>query len=373
MGSHVYFSNGKEYEGASEEAIQQMASFYTAVDFTIPEPLPGHPQLQPAQWPHHLGYGSSLMDIGLLQEWQTNQIINNNEPLMFDWQPEPTQTWNLERHNLDANPPTAHLLGETSPSPARTGAAFASSHFKFDKVFEGANAWHTGWAEDVFPDGGEVLPSVESNTGSVSIDVLKSVEMETVGRAPKRRRASPPALDLSDYNTTMAEVPTSRPSHVHRFRPAQSLKPPHVLSSTTAQPYKSSTVMAVPPDAPTTERAPVSPEKRRRAPTPTIEFPEHMSTTMKTTTKSPTTELQSPPPLIPSVRVIVDDRVIGLKSRRGNHAVFKTQSANAKRGHYASDVWEGHKAAIKKLYIDEGQPLREVMKTMEKQHNFPAT
>ncbi|CAN8095887.1 unnamed protein product [Discula destructiva] len=94
---------------------------------------------------------------------------------------------------------------------------------------------------------------------------------------------------------------------------------------------------------------------------------------MATSSTPPPSIFPTSPELIPSVRIISDRRETVTKLRRGSNAVFKTQSANARRGHYASEVWEGHKAAIKKMYIDEGKPLREVIKTMEIEHDFPAT
>lgn len=370
MGSHVYLP-GKEQDGVSEEAIQQMSPFYTTVDYAMPEPPPAYSQMQAAQWPHH--FGSNPVGIGLLQEWQTSRIVNNNEPLMFDWQPEPIQTWDLQRHSQAADPHNAQLFGDLSPPPFRTDATFSSPHYRSDKAFEAADAWQTGWAEDVSSGGDEVLSSVESIPGPMRIDVPESVEVGIASRPPKRRRrASAPTLDLAEYTTPMVDVPM-QPSLVDSFVPVQGPEPQHVVLSAATQLHESSTVTATSFNASTPQRVPIPTEKRRRAPTPTIEFPEYMTTTAESTTTSSMTILQSPSPLIPSVRVIADERGCGVKSRSGSQAIFKTQSANAKRGHYASDVWEGHKAAIEKLYIDEGKPLREVIKTMEKQHDFPAT
>lgn len=44
-----------------------------------------------------------------------------------------------------------------------------------------------------------------------------------------------------------------------------------------------------------------------------------------------------------------------------------------RRGQYDPQVWEGHKERIRQLYIDQAKPLREVIDTMAKTHNFHAT
>jgi hypothetical protein len=114
-------------------------------------------------------------------------------------------------------------------------------------------------------------------------------------------------------------------------------------------------------------------EKRRRAPTPTVDFDEYFTPIAEPSPIPQAPTAQPTPQPTALARPSTARRDSAAKPRRGSHTVFKTQSANSKRGHYASDVWEAHKATIKKLYIDDGKPLRELIRVMEKEHDFPAT
>lgn len=59
-------------------------------------------------------------------------------------------------------------------------------------------------------------------------------------------------------------------------------------------------------------------------------------------------------------------------SSYGTHEALSTRGSNPGRCPSRYD-WSKHMSAIKRLYIDEDRPLKEVMEIMQKEHNFIAT
>jgi len=96
---------------------------------------------------------------------------------------------------------------------------------------------------------------------------------------------------------------------------------------------------------------------------------EHMS-------NSPSSSLHSDlPSRIPSLKRETEDSVTG---RRQHQLPLRIVSCTEKRpgsrrALHSPQVWDSHKSTIKRLYIDEGKPLREVMRAMQEQHNFKAS
>lgn len=351
MGSHIYPLDRNEQDGSCED----VNPFYTNVDFAIPPEHPlAWPQLQPATWQPESG---DMMSMGFLQSWETDRIINNDGPVMFGWQPGPIDAWDSQSRDPAAGFHNAQVL---APNPAQADGTFPGPLDKLEETFGASEKWQTmGWVEDVSLVVGEVVPSVES----------VPVEMESSLRAAKRRRKShETTANLSEYASPVVGG-LVQPLSIQPMVPAQGPVHQHRVSTTATQLPGGVTTA----DGTAVQRAHIPTEKRRRAPTPTIDFFEPDIPTDHTPTIPLTPKSESPFPFTPSVRVIDDGRDPAVKLRHGIDAVFKTQSANSKRGHYASEVWEQHKAAIKKLYIDESKPLREVIQTMERDHQFRAT
>lgn len=180
--------------------------------------------------------------------------------------------------------------------------------------------------------------------------------------------------EMPVYNTPMAENSMRSPEgplHVAVQPPEQQQPVPPTTSMfmdyerVTAEPHPSPMQQSQTHDGG---------QPRIREPTPKLEeMPEYDMLNIQPHPAPPAAMPQSPPVTVHLIGPVVAPRGPTSKVRRGTQAVFKTQSANSKRGHYASDVWEGHKTVIKKLYIDDGKPLREVIKIMETDHGFPAT
>lgn len=350
MSPNLYLSESNE----QDVVYKEIAPIYTTVDS---EPSLSYPQLQPAAWQHASG---EVMNMDCWQPWQTSHIMNNNGPVMFDWQSDPIEAWDLQRRDLAAN---VHDVQAFAP-PATSFCAedvFPGPPIKLETTFGANHEWQTGWVEHVTPAEEEVVPSVEG----------VSVEMEASNRAAKRRRRSiAPSTRLSDYAPTVGDGLVGL-SPIQPIMSTMDTGHQHLeLTMATQLPGSAVTAGETSP-----QRDNFLAEERRRS--STTESPAYVganiTSTVLTNTAPPMPMSEAPFPLMPSVRVIDDGRDSAGKPRQGIDAVFKTQSANTKRGHYASDVWEQHKGAIKKLYIDEGRPLREVIKTMEVEHHFPAT
>lgn len=334
--TQTYYSNGTEQEEVYEEVVQQINPYYASMNFAIPAPdLPAaHSQFQAAEWQCQ---PNNMMWMEALQPWPTNGMLNTTEPVYSDWQTNASPAWDFNGQNAFANLQNAQAFPVQSPSPTQVDNTFASPTHQFQQQFPANNAWATGWVEEIPPAApvAEVMPSVEAMpdvTIHAPAPIHAPVPVPAHAAPPRRQRAPTPTIEFPEYVTPVDGVP-------------------------------------VPPLP-----VPVRVEKRRRAPTPTIEFEEY-ATPFFETTPIPRAAIAPPPPEPPAATRPVPARRDSppAKVGRGSQTVFKTQSANSKRGHYASDVWERHKPVIQKLYIEEGKPLREVIRTMETEHKFPAT
>lgn len=325
----TYQPNEEEQEPVYNEHIQQINPFYSAIDFSIPVMPPSHSSFQPANWQCE---PNDMMWMEVLQSWPTNNVVNAPGPVFSDWQTDSMPAWGFHGHsNNIVNPQVMHGLPIQSPSPVRSDSTYQSSPVRFEEAYGGNNMWNGGWVEEVPATIEDVAPSVEVGPEAMTIDLPAPIQAPVPVQAPtpRRRRAPTPTIDFPEYATSMAETP--------------------------AQP------------------ALVRVEKRRRAPTPTVDFDEYFTPVTEPSPIPQAPTAQPTPQPAALARPSTARRDSAAKPRRGSHTVFKTQSANSKRGHYASDVWEAHKATIKKLYIDDGKPLRELIRVMEKEHDFPAT
>lgn len=325
-----YQPNEREQEPVYDAPIQQQINpFYSDMDFTMPNMPPAHSSFQPANW--QCG-PNDMMWMEVLQSWPTNSAMNAPAPVFSDWQTNAMPAWDFQGHNNISNPPVTHGLPNQTPSPVRTDSTYQQSPMRFEEVYGGNHVWNGGWVEEIPPAVEEVVvPSVEVGPEAMTIDLPIPIQAPVPVQAPtpRRRRAPTPTIDFSDYATSVTEAP-ARP-------------------------------------------VPIRAEKRRRAPTPTVDFDDYF-TSVAEPSPIPQASIAQPSPQPASLtRPASARRDAVAKARRGSSTVFKTQSANSKRGHYASDVWEAHKTTIKKLYIDDGKPLRELIRIMEKEHDFPAT
>lgn len=325
-----YQPNEKEQESVYDEPIQHVSSYYPSMDFSIPTMQPTHSSFEPAHWQCE---PNDMMWMEVLQSWPANSVMNAPAPVFSDWQSNAMPAWDFHGHNHMMHPTVTHGLPYQTPSPVRTDSTYQQSPVRYEETYGGNNTWNGGWVEEIPPAVEEVMPSLEVGPEPMTIDLPIPIQAPVPVRAPtpRRRRAPNSTINSPDYVTSTAVVQ--------------------------AQP------------------APVRPEKRRRAPTPTIDF-EECFTTVAEPTPIPKAPIAHPTPQPAPLARPADTtarRDTVAKVRRGSSTVFKTQSTNSKRGHYASDIWEAHKTTIKKLYIDDGKPLRELIRVMEKEHDFPAT
>lgn len=366
MNSHIWVSESKDQDDIYEEK-QEISPSYATVGLDIPEhPPPAYSHLQSPGWQHQHG---GVMDMDMLSAWQTDRILNTDQSLMFEWQPpSPLGIWDAQNRNLATHIHTTQAEHIPSEPLVPTDCEFPEPLFRFDK-----NAiWQVGWTGETSHIVEGVVGLVESSPEPMSHHALVSFEMADQFRPAKRRRkASSPDFEAGEEVTPTAEGPT------HAWHPHSC--PSSISDQSPEQPCRESTASIVFRKFESMEgEDPVHQTSARtagqqRESTPTIQSAETVEQPMESAPISPTPIPQTTFQPRPSARVISDQRDSPAKLRRGGHAVFKTQSTNSKRGHYASEVWEGHKAAIQKLYIDERKPLREVIKIMEKNHNFPAT
>lgn len=326
--TNTHQPNEKEQEPFYDEPIQQVNPFYPAMDFTIPNFPPTHSSFQPANWQCE---PNDMMWMEVLQPWPMNSGMNALAPVFSDWQTNAMPAWEFQGHNNMINPPVAHGLPAQTPSPVRTDSTYQQSPVRFEETYGGNNTWNGGWVEEIPHTVDEVVSSVEVGQEAMTIDLAIPIQAPVPVDAPtpRRRRALTPTMNSQEYVTSVTEHP--------------------------AQPL------------------PVRAEKRRRAPTPTVDFDDYFTPVAEPTPIPQATITQPTPQPSSLARPATARREAVAKVRRGSSTVFKTQSANSKRGHYASDVWEAHKATIRKLYIDDGKPLRELIRIMEKEHDFPAT
>lgn len=337
--TQTYQPNEGGQDEVYEEVVQQINPYYASMNFAIPAPdLPAaHSHFQAAEWQCQ---PDNMMWMEALQPWPTNGMLNTTEPIYSDWQTNATPTWDFQGHNAFAGLQDAQIFPIQSPSPTRVDNSFAPPPQQFQQQFQqqypATNTWATGWVEEIPPAApvSEAMPSVEAVpdvTIHAPAPIHAPVPVPAQAVPARRQRAPTPTIEFPEYATPVDGVP----------------------------------VQPLP--------VPVRVEKRRRAPTPTIDFEEY-ATPFFDPTPVPQAAIAPPPPEpLATTRPVPARRDSPVKARRGSQTVFKTQSANSKRGHYASDVWERHKPVIQKLYIEEGKPLREVIRTMETEHKFPAT
>lgn len=336
MSTQPYQPNEREQDEVYEEVVQQINPYYASMNFAIPAPdLPAaHSHFQAAEWQCQ---PDNMMWMEALQPWPTTSMLNTTAPVFYDWQTNATPTWDFQSQNAFAGLQDAQTFPTQSPSPTRVDNSFAPPQQQFQQQYPANNTWATGWVEEIPPTApvSEVMPSLEAIPAAAihaPAPMQAPVPIPAQTDPPRRQRAPTPTIEFPEYSTPVDGVP----------------------------------VQPLP--------VPVRVEKRRRAPTPTIEFEEYV-TPFYDTTPIQRAAIAPPPPPEPlaATRPSPVRRDSPVKAQRGSQTVFKTQSANSKRGHYASDVWERHKPVIQKLYIEEGKPLREVIRTMETEHKFPAT
>jgi Clr5 domain len=61
------------------------------------------------------------------------------------------------------------------------------------------------------------------------------------------------------------------------------------------------------------------------------------------------------------------------ETARQMQSVFRTQPQAHVHGRYPKEVWESHKPTIKRLYLHERRPLKEVIQIMAQQYGFSAS
>lgn len=338
-------------------------SFYTPAAFASTELPPMYSQFQPAAWQHQ---PSSEVDMTTSQSWSTDRAVHNHGPVLFDWYSSPVEPWDLQCQNLDT---TSQNRGALAFQSSQFSSGFQEAPLKAEKSFEPIQAWQqpSYRAQEGCPAVQEV-PQLWNGSGMFDSRPPLSVELESPGRASKRRRRSSTATLEIQFAPQI--VGSAQPSPVECVAKDQVLEPHRRFPTATAFYVPDH---APPPVADSPQNEWVQIHNSNEGSSPRTESPKCMMPAAEASPVPPTPISQPSPMLTPSVRVISDRRESVSKMRRGSNTVFKTQSANTKRGHYASEVWESHKPAIRKMYIDEGKPLREVIKTMEQDHSFPAT
>ncbi|KAK7749591.1 hypothetical protein SLS53_000167 [Cytospora paraplurivora] len=337
MAPTTYQPDEREQEAVYDGDMQQINPYYpTAVDYNIQQMPPSHSSFQPADWQCE---PNNMMWMEVLQSWPANSVMHAPAPVLPDWQTNAMSAWDLHGHSNMVNPqssshamPMPMPMPMHTPSPVRSDSTFQPSPVRYEGALSSNDTWDGGWVEEIPPVVEGVVSSLASAPETIPIDIALPIQTHIPIQAPtsRRRRAPTPTLEYPDYVTPGAEA---------------SVQP-----------------------------APARPEKRRRAPTPTVDFDQYFPPVVAEAApipQPPVAQLTAQP--VGPARPAAVRREPAAKARRGSHTVFKTQSANTKRGHYATDVWEGHKETIKKLYIDEGKPLRELIRVMEEEHGFPAT
>lgn len=333
MTTQLYLADGHDQDGAYDESIQATIPFYTPATFAPSV----YPHLQPGLDSHRPRIETPVATFPSAPAWP----------------------WDLRVNNSAATSGTGQV---------HQAAAFHSqiqgSQVKFEKLLQPTKVWEPPhWVHGTFP----AAEANEDGWDRMDLSLPVSYGADSPDRASKRRqRSSTSTLEWMQSAGSMDST-TQMPSDtyaanaqdqdwVHETRPPIFSIPDYTLRALGQAPV-------------CTEHAEASEEDFSTM----AATPEDVAQTVEIPKGTPAPTFQTTAVLVPSVRIISDPRDLFPKLRRGNNAGFKTQSCNAKRGHYASNVWEGHKAVIKKMYIDEGKPLREVIRGMEKDHSFPAT
>lgn len=367
MAPQPYQHVGKEEDQAQvtyDEAIYQAQPAFANNNHSFPTDPPGYSVFHPATWQSDM---NSMLFMDALQSWgppPTNgsHLIPNDPRFVtmgLGWQqPSPLMAWDMLGRTMAPEPQMLHPAPVHSPFLVQSDPSYERTVFKSEKPLE--ETWDSGWVEEISPS----LDATMQSAGSIPQEVAINMPVERpppAHVARKRRRVPSPMVDMHVFATNRDEHATG-----------------HVAPHTTDMYMEYGHVSVEPPaqSAPPIQsfQSQSGGRSHPREPTPTLEeLPEYGMADNQSQPTSSGPISQSPTLSARFIGPVATSRTPTSKVRRGTHAVFKTQSANSKRGHYASDVWEGHKAAIKKLYIDEGKPLREVINIMDTEHNFPAS
>lgn len=357
----MYLSEDQKQASVGDETTQATSTFCTPAPLIIAELPPEYTSFQPTTWQYQSNTDTNME---VPRSWETSSIINNHGPTMFDWYSSPVGSWNMQSPNLDVTSQAGQVLGVPAPL---FGSGLQESPFEFEKSFSWDQAWPTGHHAQETHSVAEAVPQLWDGSGTLASKPPESNAIESPGRATKRRRRSPtsspdgqfaPPTAVSSQLSLVEGLGREQAHGPYRNVPTSTFLVPENI----APDYRSSP-----------QGASLRPDSLREGVTLITDASPCILSSAEAAPLPLTPASQVSPVLTPSVRVISDRRETSTKFRRGNDAVFKTQSANTKRGHYASEVWESHKPAIKKMYIDEGKPLREVISTMEREHHFPAT
>lgn len=356
----MYLSEDQKQDSVGDETLQATSTLCTPAPLLITELPPECTSLQPTTWQYQ---PNSNMDLPVPRSWDPSSIMNNHGPTMFDWYSSPVNPWNLQSQDLDITSQAGQIMGFQSPL---FNNGTQTRPFESQKSFDWGQAWQHGQHAQETDQVAEAVPQLWHGSGIPASNPPESNTLETLGRASKRRRRSSTSSTDGQLFAPLAAVPgqplsvedtggeQTHQQYVHG--PTSTFPLPEVITSN----FRS-----------WSQKSSLQSDNVSEGATLMTDSSRYILPSAEAIPLTPAS--QASPVLTPSVRVISDRRETTTKSRRGDDAVFKTQSANSKRGHYASEVWESHKPAIKKMYIDEGKPLREVINTMEREHHFPAT
>lgn len=383
MAPQPYQHMGKEEDQAEviyDEAIYQIPPAFANNNNSFPTDPPGYSVFYPATWQSDM---NSMVFMDALQPWgppTTNgsHLITNDPRFVtmgVGWQqPSPLMAWDMLGRNMAPEPQMLPSAPVHSPYPVQSDPSYERTVFKSEKPLE--ETWDSGWVEEIPPS----LDATMQPAGTIPQAVTINMPVERpppAHAARKRRRVPSPMVDMHVFTTNRAEHATGSPDAPVPAA-VQFTEQQHTAPHTTNMYMEYGHISVEPPAQPAPQIQQFQPQSGGRShprePTPTLEeLPEYGMADNQSQPTSSGPMSQSPTLSTQFIGPVATSRNSTSKVRRGTHTVFKTQSANSKRGHYASNVWEGHKAAIKKLYIDEGKPLREVIKIMDTEHNFPAT
>lgn len=360
MAAPGHFSEDQKQDEVSNETLQATDTFYMQADLAITNSPLEYSSFQPTAWQNQPSNG---VDMTVPRSWETKRVIDNHGPTMFEWYTSPVEPCDVQGQTLAFTSPPGQIMAF---QPLQFSNDFQQAPLKFDKSFGWDQALQPSYrAQEINPIA-EVMPQLWTGSGILANNLQLSSHSESLERASKRRRRS--STSSIDVRFAPPIVGSTHPSSVEAAGEDEVLGHPSRVPTTTFE---------VPRDTPPTFED-LSPDPLLQVDnsdeaSPLLNGSPPGFTPAVEAAPAPLTRTSASPMLAPSVRVISDRRESSAKLRRGDDTPFRTQSANTKRGHYASEVWESHKHVIKKMYIDEGRPLREVISTMEKEYNFPAT
>lgn len=388
MAHQPYHPETNEKKDIYDDTAQQIniqptyppsAAAAAAAAFTIPTNPPQYSVFHPTAWQSDM---NTMAFMDALQSWPSVGSVPAGPPAILGWPSNPLHGWDMHGSHLPVESDHAYPVPAYSTHSVYPDGTFSGPIFKTEKVFEVQENWQQpGWVEEIPPTMEQAMAPVRSLPEPLQID-LPAQEPDSVHTSRKRRRVpSPPMTNMRTYAT--APIVDSGESIVESMAvPGSGSLCFQQLEQQQAEPIPTielSHYVQVLSESPPLPQSPPRTEKRKRAPTPTIEFSQDiMMPTPSYPISSATRVFQSPAATVATVAPFIGPEpaprpIMDSLRKDAQVPVFKTQSANSKRGHYASDVWEGHKEIIKKLYIDESKPLREVIRIMENEHGFPAT